>query len=484
MSYQQVSQNEGTLAAMTVAHPEAMTHDSNADPLVPEKVSSMIPDSMITAPPRIAQTPTMDEGLVPPDSPTTSSGGIRQARRPRGSLGGTGPNNTPIVRRYSSTDLSTDEVVSLAIDLFDLWDIEHRGYLFASEVTLAKNLDKKFVEAIVRVLAFNSNTIFKENVIECVSVLKNGDLSSKVKLLVQFMDADGNQSISFEELKEYLRVSDDAMLRKLGLKKRDDASDGDASILTYEDILSIFRESDRGLEAISIFCEQILRILTAAVQSHGPGTTFVRRNSIVGHSGPLIPEGPSLCTQVIDTAKSFYSKLVHRIQTLSHAEVFKLWLIALQIALWLTYFFYHKNLGYPLAFCFAKGFGLNLRILTILMYLTMARTTMGQLYSIRLLRPFIPLGVNIEVHSFLGFSVAVHMFGHTFGHIAYQTMYTSGFQNAFTQNSLLKGSNWEKKLKGDGKTGFLLLFFVLLMGGTALFRSLSAKYYQLFALIH
>ena len=114
----------------------------------------------------------------------------------------------------------------------------------------------------------------------------------------------------------------------------------------------------------------------------------------------------------------------------------------------------------------------------------MARTTMGQLYSIKFLRSFIPLGVNIEVHSFLGFCIGIHMFGHTFGHIAYQTMYTTGFQNAFTQLSLLNGATWNNKLKGDGITGFILIFLVLLMGSTALLRSLSSKYYQLFTLSH
>ncbi len=417
------------------------------------------------------------------------------------------PVRREIVRRYSEADLSTAEIVEMANKIFSVWDREDRGYLAREEIELP-NLDDRFTSAIGRVLALHSPVIHVDHLIECISVLENGDLPSKVKLLMQFLDEDGNYSVSYKEIQVYLKGFDDGFLRRLGLNAKSGHD------ISYEELLSMFESSDRGLEAVNIFCHQILRLLvqSAQEQQHQRHNTILspggralgarqasRRQSLSNAAFILEPSpstaskssSPPFLTAVSTFCTSSYQKFlkkrdeaVRRLQQLSHVEYFKIALVLLQIMFWLINFFYYRSHDKPYAFAIAKGFGLNLRVLSIFIYATMARTTMGQLYTIPFLRPFIPLGINIEVHSFIGYCIALHMFGHTFGHIAYQTMYTSGFQNAFTQNSLLRGNNWEEKMKGDGKTGFLLITFVLVMGLTALFRSFSSRQYLIFNIVH
>lgn len=371
-------------------------------------------------------------------------------------------------RRYSTTDVVTSEVFELAERIFEVWDLDHNGFVTIDELVLG-NVDKNFTQALTRVLGFQSDgKITVQNLSEVLGVLKYGELSAKVKLLMQFMDSDGNGEVSIEEIKEYLRVVDDKMLHRLGFNVQE------KHILYYEDILSLFQDGDRGDEAIKIFCDQILRILETATNSVPAGRSHARSMAY-----------PRISLRLDKPSCTWYKPYLNTLQQTSHVTLFKVALVALQIFLWLYYFFYHRNRGFPLSFCFAKGFGLNLRILTLLIYFTMARTTMGQLYSFKMIRPFIPLGINIEVHSFIGFSLFLHSFGHTFGHIAYKEMETEkGFSTAFTQNSLLRGNEWEEKLKGDGKTGMLLLVFIILMTFTALYRSFSASNYKLFAFTH
>lgn len=418
------------------------------------------PSPTISLPLPISISQTHTDFASGPESPSSPHAGGRERRR-------------SIQRRYSNADLTSSEAFNLADSIFAVWDTENKGFITPSELQL-KSLDKSFYEAMGRVLGYQQDgRIYRESLAECISVLKNGDMSSKVKLLVQFMDSDSNGTLSLEEIQEYLKVADDKMMKRLGLSVN--GSGQQKQVLRHEDILALFQDSDRGEEAITIFCEQILRILTALVPNHHQGPRSERLARV-----------PSLMHSAATTcATCKYPNWMKALDQISHAQQFMIALGALQIFLWLFYFFHHKNQGYPLAFCFAKGFGLNLRILTLLVYATMARTTMGSLYAFKTVRPFIPLGINIEVHAFLGFSIFMHAFGHTFGHIAYKEMHTDkGFSTAFTQNSLLRGDNWENKLKGDGKTGFILLGIIIIMGCTALFRSFSSKYYRLFALSH
>ncbi len=119
------------------------------------------------------------------------------------------------------------------------------------------------------------------------------------------------------------------------------------------------------------------------------------------------------------------------------------------------------------------------------LFFTMMRRTMGYAYSFSFLRPFIPMGFNIQIHSFLGFSMVLHAMGHMFGHVAFHEMHAdNGFGGLFTQNSLIRNSGWEKRGKGDAITGYILIGILFCMGGTALYRGKSSANYRKFFLTH
>ena len=442
------------------------------------------------------------------------------------------PHQPRLINRFSTRNFSNDAASFLGIQIFEAWDTQQRGYLIADDihcfrVKSSPNLDKKFIEALQRVLFYNCeldtddtaiNTltdnqigvaidsiksnerrIYRDQVIECVAILMNGDVSSKVRLLVQFMDADGNGTISLDELKDYLKVFNQRMLDRLGFSKEKGAD----YVITYERLLLLFEESDRGMEAISIFSEQILQALKQIVKqaekekllaAHGSAKSsspFKYLTSSFGSAKKSDVEKEKVQTVTSKPTGSPLASGLRHIRSLvppiSHVNMFKLVLSALQIFMWIYYFEVHRRQDYPIAICVAKGFGLNLRILTLIIYLTMARATMGALYSMKRLRPVIPLGINIEVHSFLGFAMLCHSLGHTFGHIAFRVEYTDGVQTSFTQPSPIIGYSvhYNYTLEGDGYTGFVLLFLILAMAATALLRSWWLPWsYKLFTITH
>lgn len=430
----------------------------------------------------LGETNLSPEDVQPPSPSSNNSPDTISVPRTAGTSKRRRSSTVQTVRRYSDADLSTFEAFYLANALCEQWDVDAKGYVTPDEVSFEK-VDPTFSAAIARIVGFGSGgKITVEHVAECISVLKRGPLNAKVKLLVHFMDSDGSGTLSYDEIKEYLRVADNKMMERLGISINAKSGKPQNS-LSYEDILSLFQVSERGNEAMTVFCDQILRILASGVKQHA-SETLSRRNSVVS----MAEDQSNHCLWINIVSGWILEKYLHikkSIQYVNHVQIFKVALTLLQIFLWLWYFFYYKNRGFPLAFCIAKGFGLNLRILSLLVYATMARTAMGQMYTLKLIRPLIPLGINIEVHSFLGFSIFMHAFGHTFGHIAYKEMHTSkGFSTAFTQNSLLRGDEWEQKMRGDGKTGFLLLAFIIIMAVTALFRSFSSRHYKWFNLCH
>lgn len=82
-----------------------------------------------------------------------------------------------------------------------------------------------------------------------------------------------------------------------------------------------------------------------------------------------------------------------------------------QVALYIMYVL--LNLDRGLVYASAKGFGINIRIITILLFFSMMRTTLGNL-------SFIYPKVNentIAIHAFLGKCLGFHSIGHTICHI-------------------------------------------------------------------
>lgn len=124
-------------------------------------------------------------------------------------------------------------------------------------------------------------------------------------------------------------------------------------------------------------------------------------------------------------------------------------LIVIQIVLYAMYFYLNLDNNY--LFAFAKGFGMNIRIITILLFFSMMRTTLGNL-------SFIYPKVNehtLTTHSFLGKCLGFHSFGHTICHII----------NGISFNLTVI-------------TGFVLLFVMILIVGSAIFRKINYKLFE------
>jgi hypothetical protein len=357
-----------------------------------------------------------------------------------------------------------EAIKELASRIFEEWDALKDGKISVLEIQ-ASGLDEDFAAGLGRVMDLGDSTgITYEDVVNCLTILKFGTMKAKVALLVEFMDRDGDHLISYDEANIFLKAAPYEICRKLGLI-------GDLEnnkCLSYDDILRLFEMSDRGKDAIDIFCGHILGILKSKI--HSPHKTL----STVG----------ALCYGLTDVKRVMRSVIAH-VQYLPRSTIFLACLLALQAGLWELNFSYYQEQGMPYSFCVAKGFGLNLRVLTILLFLSMARSTMGRLHEFKFIRMFVPMGFNIQVHSFIGFCVLFHSLGHMTGHIVYHNGHVDGgFGHAFVQKSLLRGASWAEKGSGDGITGYMLLFMIIVMAGTALNRSYGSQGYKIFSNTH
>jgi Ca2+-binding EF-hand superfamily protein len=358
------------------------------------------------------------------------------------------------------TQAEQDEIRALAVTIFQYWDTIGDGIISKGEM-LDSGLTWEFTSALSRALDCDSSgQVQCENLVNCLTILKFGTLKSKVVLLVKFMDRKGDQKLSFDEAETFLTAAPTEICKRLGLLDKH----GAAQDLTYEAILSLFENSERGNEAISVFCAHILNTLKSRLPKAALPQRAAQQSCVAGLS---------------------LDKIWNRIKHLPTVTLFMAALIALQMALWEFNFSYYQNRGFPTTFCIAKGFGLNLRALTMFLFLTMARTTMGYLHNFRLTRIFIPMGFNIQMHSFCGFCAVFHALGHMLGHIAYHTKNVEGgFSHSFVQKSLLTGASWVNKGSGDAITGYILLTILLIMAVAALCRGASSVAYRYFSLSH
>jgi hypothetical protein len=292
-------------------------------------------------------------------------------------------------------------------------------------------------------------------------------MKSKVKLFFKFMDQKRNDEVSSEEIQHYMKFTPIEIFEKLGFIGPNRTS----KALKFDHVLALFEKSDRGMDAINLFCERIMAVLESRRTEQ---TGRIRANSFaISASVPTC-----LRMKIFDDMYEYYRRI-------SHSTFYTCLLVFLQVILWVYNFEYYNETGYPLSFCIAKGFGLNLRIFTLILFFTMARTTMGFLDSLPLVHYFVPLGFNIQIHSFCGFCTIIHAFGHMSGHIAYHTLHVSGgFAHSFEQKSILTGANWRNKMIGDGITGYMLMMTLLIMAWTALNRGNSAKDYKIFSTVH
>lgn len=362
-----------------------------------------------------------------------------------------------------------DEIEYLAKAIFCVWDTGKEGVILAEDILQAAGLDVEFGLAIGRVLGSNENEIYWEDLAQCLRVLMYGDLQAKVALLFQFMDQNEDSTISYSTVQSYMKIEDNRIYEKLGFIDKN----GNKVSLGYKEILSLFANSIRGEEAIDIFCRQILSVLT----KHARDQMRLERGRQVHANRPN-----AVCTSL--NLRAELSAVVVALRDMPHVLYF-LFLIGVQVLLWLYNVNHYHSKGYPVTFCFAKGFGLNLRLLTIALYFTMARSTLGALNYVPILSYIRLIGFNAELHSFCGFCTAIHAVGHTIMHIIYQMKFRNhGFTPSFYQKSLFLGYSWNNALDGDAITGFLLLFSILAMSFSALCRGLSSKAYSYFSQIH
>jgi hypothetical protein len=398
--------------------------------------------------------------------------------------------SSPLIR-FKETDEQYHQLKLEAELIFSEWDVLQDGVITITEIEQSQShgFDKEFAVSLLRVLdSDNTSMIHRNEFINCMNVLTYGTLAKKLELLLKFLNKSSeNDSLSSDEVAIYFQYAPRELLEKLGLvEKISTASSSSLTsppldpaigtgrskrMITCRDIISLFENSDRGEEAIDIFCRQIIRILKKPL---------LKSQRVVFRANSATALAAATCA-----ASSSALHTIRKLFNVEKSSVFIFILICLQIALWVYNFLYYRHRDFPLPYSIAKGSGLNLRILSIFLFLSMARSTMGALYSFSTFRRFIPMGFNIQIHSFCGFSVVLHSLVHMIGHIIYhETHVKGGFSYSFKQPSLLRGASWDKKGSGDGITGYILMGSLFLMAGTALFRSWGSKAYNLFSFTH
>jgi Ca2+-binding EF-hand superfamily protein len=348
------------------------------------------------------------------------------------------------------------KVDELAEEIFDSWDVDREGVVFSDDIIHASDVcDEEFGTALARVLCKdNSGKIYAKDLSACLKTLKYGNLEAQVSLLIKFMDRNCSGNISLSTIQSYLQVSDDKLLERLGLS-------GTNTDIQYEDMLGLFSKTERGPDAINVFCNQIIRILMKQ--------TKVKKQNLTDHMSlkhfSLPRDRPS--STLLDDLSALMKRVYDHFTV---SSLTKSMLSVLQVFLWCLNVHYYHGRSMPWSFCFAKGFGLNLRVLTIILFLSMARTTLAKLNNFPFLRPFIFSGHNIQAHAFCGSSTFVHAFGHAIMHIWYQVNNREGgFVESFEQKSMLGGLlhlRWQfgdDVASGDGYTGVLLLGLIIVI---------------------
>jgi hypothetical protein len=133
---------------------------------------------------------------------------------------------------------------------------------------------------------------------------------------------------------------------------------------------------------------------------------------------------------------------------------FEFTMFQFQLALWILYFFLNQSVG--IYYGCAKGFGLNLRVITFILYLSMLRTTLG-LFNIPIL-----LNNSSRIHSFFGKCTLFHICGHIFFHYLHHHSPPLLYQI----------------------TGYIMLIIFLIIGFFASNRKKNSESYHRFEISH
>jgi len=353
-----------------------------------------------------------------------------------------------------------EETFFEAAQIFASWDLNNSGHLSFKDILKLSN-DDDFRVTFFQMLDCNKDGIvdFKD-VKENVEILRGNDMRKKIMIIFQFLNAKKHETLDCAQVQNVLKVKDERVLELLGFIKQGHPVEGKR--LSIDDLSNIFSNSKCGERAMEEFCSALVTLLSGKKD----GTNSVKiSNSTVS------------ATQKNNTCYSAFTEL----WIVKKTKPFAFW-IAVQVSLWIFFFLDYRRMEAPLPICIAKGFGLNIYVLTVCIFVTMAHSLKRYLYGIKQLQPFIPLESNIDLHSFLGFSILLHSVGHTAGQLVQAA--TRGIENTAYQASMLSGSRWGQSVSGDSITGYCLLAIMLAMSSTALLRSAGSLLYLVFRRCH
>lgn len=365
-----------------------------------------------------------------------------------------------------SNGVKDHEVFNLASIIFTNADLDHSGTITVEELMESTHLSMKLCQAIFRAMKCNDSSFTIDNLYNFIKILKSGSIESKVQVFMNFIDEDGNGGVNETEFNDHVKLKNAAINARLGFLTP-------GYELSFDSLLKIFMESSKGEDVINSFCNEILEILSKlAIDDIRDSKRKKKRSEIDERS-------------YLERIRDFSIKMFKQC-TESKKNRYLSVLVLLQLFLFLYYFcYYYVYLEKAQELAIAKGFGLNLRILSFIMFFTMSRSTMGQLYLVAYLEKIIPLGINLEIHSFLGFSVLFHSIGHVFAHISYEYIRTTGGPTATVLQKSLTNGGWDYRIPGgDGITGYILLAIILIMSTTAIFRGISSSLYAIFYHMH
>jgi hypothetical protein len=305
----------------------------------------------------------------------------------------------------------------------------------------------------------SSDVFTEEDIAVLVRILLCGTMRERLSVLVAMMDSDGDGFVSYDDACMHLQVTDDVTMTKIGFL----SVTGHKQSKTIDQFEEFFNANPSGEVAIKLFCARnmncllqqrlVNQLITNKSDGGGNDNNYKNNRNVVGDKGfsrlGCFPSFPK-----------------------SKSEWFTFVLLVAQIILWIWNYYSSSRRGYHYWICVAKAFGLNIRILTILLFFTMARTTLLQLSTFKSLRFLVPLGFSVELHAFIGFCVFGHSLGHVLAHLVYRFLFVSelGFLTAFC--------------RADSITGLLLLLIIVCITFNALHRNFSSEAFTRFTRTH
>ena len=361
---------------------------------------------------------------------------------------------------WNDTAFQDDNYV--AEKIIELWDPFNAGYTSIDKLCYHAGFHRDFVFSLARAIQKSSFLITVDDLSAFLKTLREGTTEQRLDILLAFADKDGNGLIILEKTQVQLIEN---LAKKIGIEIVLNQNDSMITIDTNS-IKLLFNNSIEGSHAITFFCSQIFKTLTKKIQNR--------------------PKLLSTVANVSFVSNNLSQRISNYFRFISTPILFKIILLLLQIGLFLWVFLtIYLIEKLPVAFAIAHGFGINLRIITLFQYASMARTLMALLSRNTILRNFIPLGFNIDLHSYCGLCLFINAIGHTIGHIILaEQLLPQGFYFRFIQPCVIRASPSEHCVNGDGITGAILLGLIIAFGITGMLRSFSSFAYIRFISIH